>query len=205
MVKTMPSEQVLPMRTNGRIIYETKPKPVVSGVEAKQSQNHNQTRAVGKIIKGDRPKPPNWKCYPEAFKGRLDENGNWLSGVSRRLPKCRVCDGTLHKNENHECPGFTPKFIDHDEAWQQKQDAKRAEIRESNYNRPKKCISCDQVIHDEDEARWHDEHCCEDMPRGRHWYTDYDPIVGENDGHECYEDEPEDDYCEGDDDGYDCD
>ena len=153
MVKTMPSEQVLPMRTNGRIIYETKPKPVVSGVEAKQSQNHNQTRAVGKIIKGDRPKPPNWKCYPEAFKGQLDENGNWLSGVSRRLPKCRVCDGTLHKNENHECPGFTPKFIDHDEAWQQKQDAKRAEIRKSNYNRPKKCISCDQVIHDEDEAR----------------------------------------------------
>jgi hypothetical protein len=37
---------------------------------------------------------------------------------------------------------------------------------------------------------------------GRHWYTDYDPIVGDNDGHECYEDEPEDDYCEGDDDGY---
>ena len=32
-----------------------------------------------------------------------------------------------------------------------------------------------------------------------------DPIVGDNDGHECYEDEPEDDYCEGDDDGYDCD
>jgi len=66
-------------------------------------------------------------------------------------------------------------------------------------------IGCDQVIHDEDEARWHDEHCCEDMPRGRHCYTDYDPIVGDNDGHECYEDEPEDDYCEGDDDGYDCD
>lgn len=61
------------------------------------------------------------------------------------------------------------------------------------------------MIRDGDDARWHDEHCCADMPRGRHWHTDYDPIVGDNDGHECYEDEPEDDFCEGDDDGYDCD
>jgi hypothetical protein len=205
MVKTMPTEQVLPMRTKGRIIYESKPKPVVSGAEPSQKQQQNQTRARGTIVKGDRPLPPNWKCYPEAFKGRIDDKGSWLPCVSRRLPKCRVCDGTLHKNENHECEGFKPKFVERDEAWQQKQDAKRAEIRESNYSRPIKCAACHKVIHDQDDACWHEEHCHADSPRGRHWYTDLDPIVGDNDGHECYEDYVEPDYCEGSDDGYDCD
>lgn len=204
MVKTMPTEQVLPMRTKGRIIYETKPNLVVSGAEPSQKQQQNQTRAKGRIVKDDRPLPPNWKCYPTVFVvgKNIDEHGNWLGG---RLPRCKVCEGSLLPKENHVCDGFKPKYVEHDDAWHERQEAKRREIRESNYNRPKKCIGCDQVIHDEDEARWHDEHCCEDMPRGRHWYTDYDPIVGDNDGHECYEDEPEDDYCEGEDDGYDCD
>ena len=76
MVKTMPAGQVLPMRTKGRIIYETKSKPVVSGAEPSQKQQQNQTRARGTIVKGDRPLPPNWKCYPEAFKGRIDDKGN---------------------------------------------------------------------------------------------------------------------------------
>jgi hypothetical protein len=182
-------ELLYPAIPKGKLVYETKVVASKPKAEAKAKP------------RPDRP-VPNYICYPSAFPNYDPRTGK---GAPSPLPKCRVCEGTLHPQENHVCGGFTPKFIDHDEAWQQKQDAKRAEIRESNYNRPKKCIGCDQVIHDEDEARWHDEHCCEDMPRGKHWYTDYDPIVGDNDGHECYEDEPEDDYCEGDDDGYDCD
>jgi hypothetical protein len=149
------------------------------------------------VVKADPGPVPNRLAYKDtAFK-------DWKPGM--RVPKCRVCEGVLYPEENHVCSGFVPKYVEHDGAWHERPEAKRAEIRESNYNRPKKCIGCDQVIHDEDEARWHDEHCREDMPRGKHWYTDHDPIVGDNDGHECYEDYVEPDYCEGDDDEDDCD
>jgi hypothetical protein len=132
----------------------------------------------------------NKDTYPELYQQWLKTGG--------KLPKCRRCgDAVLHWNEPaHVCPGFKPKFPEFTPERAENWESKREAIRESNYNRPKKCIGCDQVIHDEDEARWHDEYCCFEMPRGRHWYTDYDPIVGDNDGHECYEDEPEDDYCE---------
>lgn len=139
---------------------------------------------------------PNRICYANtAFT-------NWKPGM--RVPPCRVCGGLLFPEENHECPGFTPKYVEHDDEWFEREEAKREAIRESNRNRPPKCAACHQVIRDEDDARYHDEYC-EVEPGERRWYTDYDPIVGDNDGHECNEDEPQEDYCEGDDDGYDCD
>jgi hypothetical protein len=200
MVKTMPSEQVLPMRTKGRIIYETKPKPVVSGAEPSQKQQQNQTRARGTIVKGDRPLPPNWKCYQEAFAGRVDENGNWLNGVSTRLPKCRVCGGTLHKNENHVCDGFVPKYEDFSPERLARLEQRRQDIHAARI-RPKGiwCGGCDALIESEDDARWHDEHCREGS------VVDHRAINGDEDDLSGYEDEPEDDYCEGDDDGHDCD
>ena len=192
------------MRTRRQGVMETPPedKPVGLAVEAiKFLKEREQRLAADRARKAAMP-VPNRICYAEtAFK-------NWKPGM--RIPPCKVCGDLLHPEENHVCSGFKPKYVEHDQDWQDRQDAKREEIRESNYNRPKKCLGCHQVIEGEgddglDNARWHDEHCCADMPRGCHWYTDYDPIVGDNDGHECYEDEPEDDYCEGDDDGYDCD
>lgn len=149
---------------------------------------------------------PNWRCYPTAFRVGMDvdERGNWLPDANRTPRKCRVCESVLHKDENHVCSGFVPKYVEHDDAWHERQDAKREAIRESNRNRPPKCAACHQVIRDADDARYHDEYCHVE-PGERRWYTDYDPIVGDNDGHECNEDEPEEDYCEGDDDGYDCD
>src|ERR1039458_2501088 len=177
------TEELYPAMPKGKLVYETK--VVASKPKATPKPDPRPHRPV-----------PNCICYANtAFL-------NWKPGD--RIPKCRVCEGLLHPEENHVCSGFVPKFIDHDNAWHQKQDAKRKEIQESNRNRPKKCAACHQVIRDEDDARYHDEYC-EIAPGGRRSYTDYDPIVGDNDGHECYEDYIEPDYCEGDDDGYDCD
>jgi hypothetical protein len=187
-------------RAKGRWVYESPENPIMVAAKKhqKQLQDQRQTNAAARAA---RP-VPNYICYPDAFRGRVDERGNWLGG---KVPKCRVCGYRLDPKDNHVCPGFTPKYVDHDDARHERQEAKQEEIRKSNQDRPVKCIGCHQVIRDGDDARRHDEHCCADMPRGRHWYTDYDPIVGDNDGHECYEDEPEEDYCEGNDDGYDCD
>jgi hypothetical protein len=153
------------MRPKGVVVTRPDKELVVGSLVAETKQ---LLKAKADHLSADRERRaaipvPNWKCYPQAFAGRVDDKGNWLPGVSRRLPDCHVCDGTLHKNENHVCEGFTPKYVEHDEAWEERQEAHRAEIREARLN---------GTVFDED------------------W---------------CDEDAPEEDYCEGDDDGYDCD
>lgn len=182
-------ELLYPAIPKGKLVYETKVVASKPKAEAKAKP------------RPDRP-VPNYICYPSAFPNYDPRTGK---GAPSPLPKCRVCEGTLHPQGNHVCDGFTPKFVEHDEVWEQKQEAKRKEITESNRTRFKKCSACHEIIRDHDDACWHEERCHADSPRGRHWYTDHDPIVGDNDGHECYEDYVEPDYCEGDDDGYDCD
>jgi hypothetical protein len=149
------------------------------------------------VVKADPGPVPNRIAYKDtAFR-------DWKPGM--RVPPCHVCGGLLFPEENHVCSGFVPKYVEHDDAWHERQEAKREEITESNRTRFKKCSACHEIIDDHDDVCWHEEHCHADSPRGRHWYTDHDPIVGDNDGHECYEDYVEPDYCEGSDDGYDCD
>lgn len=177
---------IYPMMPKGKLVYETK--VVATKPEPKQQQSQKQK---------PRPPAPNWKCYPMIFKigVNIDHNGNWLGG---KLPTCRVCEGLLPPKDNHVCSGFKPKYVENTPEREERWEEKRKLIRESNWNRPKKCIVCHEVMPDLDAANWHEEHCCfaNDLPRGKHWYTDYDPIVGDNDGHECYEDEPEEDWCE---------
>src|ERR1039458_1830682 len=77
-----------------------------SGLLAEQQQDQKQkpNRATtGVITKGEKKLPPNWKCYPELFKGRVSSTGEWLGG---KIPKCKRCAGLLHPDENHECPGY---------------------------------------------------------------------------------------------------
>src|ERR1022692_756247 len=105
----MADDMVYPMRAKGKIIAREEPDG--SGALAKQGQPQKQNtdqRQRGKIISGDRPLPPNWICYPDAFKGLVDEHGNWLGKGT--VPKCRVCQGLLHPKENHVCPGYHPKY-----------------------------------------------------------------------------------------------
>ena len=172
------------LKTGGKVLTADERLAMIQ--KAKQGQKPT-------VVKADLGPVPNRIAYKDtAFK-------DWKPGM--RVPKCQVCEGVLYPEENHVCSGFTPKYVEHYDAWRQEQNAKREAIRESNHNHPKKCAVCHQVICDEDDARYHDEYC-EIEAGGRRWYTDYDPIVGDNDGHECYEDYLEPDYCEGSDDGY---
>jgi hypothetical protein len=173
------------LKTGGKVLTADERLAMIQ--KAKQGQKPT-------VVKADPGPVPNRIAYKDtAFK-------DWKPGM--RVPKCRVCEGVLYPEENHVCSGFVPKYVEHDDEWFEREEAKREAIRESNRNRPPKCAACHQVIRDVDDARYHDEYCHVE-PGERRWYTDYDPIVGDNDGHECNEDEPEEDYCEGDDDGYD--
>ncbi len=78
----------------------------VLGAEARKRQQQNQNQDQNQkpvIVKGEKKPLPNWKCYEELFRGRVDKHGNWLGG---RLPKCRRCAATLQPEEHHDCPGY---------------------------------------------------------------------------------------------------
>lgn len=189
------------IRRQGVVVMEP-PKEMTVGNLVAEAKQILADKKLASIERRESRPLTNKDTYRELYE-------KWLANGKGKIPTCRRCgDAVLHWNEPaHVCEGFKPKFVEHDDAWHEKQEARRAEIRASNQDRPKKCIVCHEVIRDYDDACYHEEHCCfaNDLLRGRYWYTDYDPIVGDNDGHECYEDEPEEDYCEGDDDGYDCD
>jgi hypothetical protein len=181
-------------RPKGVVVYRSPVNAVAVAAKQHQKQLQEQKREAA-AKRAARP-VPNYLCYPEAFKGRVDENGNWLGGL---LPKCRVCEDILPPKENHVCSGFKPKYVEHDEDWQERQAAKREEIRAAKRHRVITCSGCDAEIHDLEEALWHDEHCEADRVRERRAINDDDDDLS------GYEDEPEEDYCEGDDDGYYCD
>jgi hypothetical protein len=90
------------MRTKGTVVKREKPAPAVPVAD------QSEERKLGTIVRGDRPEPPNWICYHEAFKGLVDEKGRWLG--KGRVPKCRVCRGWLQPEENHKCPGYMPRM-----------------------------------------------------------------------------------------------
>jgi hypothetical protein len=96
------------MRPKGLIISDSslERNSIVEGAKQRQRQlqQQKQERAVA-----DRQRrydhAPNWICYPEVFRDRVDENGNWLGG---KVPPCIKCKGLLHPNEHHICPGYMP-------------------------------------------------------------------------------------------------
>lgn len=89
------------MRTKGVVTRRAAPLPPPTPTP--------EGRAVGKQTKGERPPVPNWIAYKNIvfFVGKnVDEEGNWLGG---KIPRCKVCDGWLHPQENHKCPGYMPR------------------------------------------------------------------------------------------------
>jgi hypothetical protein len=138
---------------------------------------------------------PNYICYATtAFK-------NWKPGD--KIPPCKLCGGLLHRGENHKCDGYQPKYVERTEETKQRWEAEREEIRETRESMliaPPKCSVCGEEMEDFEVGEWHfEDHGGE--PEKEHYALDGEPD-GDLDG---YEDEPEEDYCEGDDDGYDCD
>lgn len=147
---------------------------------------------------------PNRICYAgTAFK-------NWKPGMP--VPPCRVCGDLLHPEENHVCPGFKPKYVEHDEASHERQEARREEIRASKTKAVPTCDECGAEMPTLEDGQWHEEYCVTDETRiKRHEdrlqarYANHNAVNGDEDDLSGYEDEPEEDYCEGEDDGYDCD
>jgi hypothetical protein len=153
------------------------------------------------IARAERP-VPNIICYAEtAFKG-------WVPGM--KLPKCERCEGILFPNENHDCPvksgteEFQRKYVEHTPERRERWEARREEIRESRREgQGVFCSECNQLLDCPEDAEWHfEDHG--GKPERNHCAIDGEPdgdLDGYDDDLTGYEDEPEEDHCEGDDDG----
>ena len=188
-----------PQRAKGVVTYRSPVNPNILAAEelAKQKEEQRRERAAARAA----TPVPNWICYQNIlfFVGKnVDEKGNWLGGL---LPPCKRCGERIHPKDNHVCPGFTPKYVERTEETEQRWEAKREEIRETRRaQRGVFCTECGDLLEDPEDAQWHYE------DHGGKPYREHYAVDGEPDGDlDGYEDEPEEDYCEGDDDGYDCD
>jgi hypothetical protein len=196
------------MRAKGVVVTLPETKPVGLAVAAKKILAERKARLDADRARKAAIPVPNYKCYPDAFKQYDPKTGRWTGG---RLPKCRVCGDTLQPTENHTCPGFQPKYVEHDDAWHERQDARREEIRASK-TKIVTCDGCGAALPTLEGAQWHEEYCVTDEVRAQRYenrmqarYAHHNAINGDEDDLSGYEDEQEEDYCEGDDDGYDCD
>jgi hypothetical protein len=126
----------------------------------------------------------------------------WKANGGGKLPKCKRCrEYTIHWDEPaHVCEGYKPQFVEHTPERKERWEAEREEIRESRRQlKAVMCSVCGEILECPEDAEWHwEQH--EGKPEREHYAIDGEPD-GDLDG---YEDEPEEDYCEGDDDGYDC-
>jgi hypothetical protein len=101
------------MRPKGIKGEQTPVGPVLR--EAEQwLREREEAQAKKAEARANRP-VPNYICYPEVWKGRVDNHGNWLDGVSRAPTHCRRCGlylgGPL---DNHQCEGFMPQYPEWD-------------------------------------------------------------------------------------------
>ena len=133
------------MRPKGVIVYRSPNNLVAEEARRnqKQKQLQRQERAAARAA---RP-VPNYLCYRELFAGRVDENGNWIG--PGKLPRCRKCDRWLEPKQNHQCPGFRPKFSDRD-------PKDRMELRKAAWL--------------EGDGDWDDDQYDETTPDDREWW-----------------------------------
>jgi hypothetical protein len=188
-----------PQRAKGVVTYRSPENPNI--LAAKQLQKQKQEEAAARRAARYSQPVPNWIAYKDiVFKVgvNVDETGRWLGG---KLPPCKVCGGILPPREHHVCSSFQPKFVEYTPERKERWEAKREEIREARrLNRGVFCSECGDLLECPEDAQWHFE------DHGGKPYREHYALDGEHDGDlDGYEDEPEEDYCEGDDDGYDCD
>lgn len=179
------------MRPKGVMVYRSPKNPVAE--EAKKEQRQKQERlAAARAARAERP-VPNYICYSFLFPDYDPKTGR---GAPSPLPKCKVCrEAVLHPQEHHVCEGFTPMYKERTEEDHERWEARREEIRESRRGRGVYCSECNELMEDPEDAQWHREDH-EGKPQREHY-----ALCGEPDGDlEGYEDEPEDDWCDEDED-----
>jgi hypothetical protein len=120
------------MRPQGKVLFDDTlvPNPIVD--EAKKQQRQKQE--LIRLRREARPERPllNKDRYPEMYAKWL----KWYPSGYGKQPKCPVCrEATIFWNEEaHECPGFSPMYQEHDQAWQDRWEARREMIREAKRN-----------------------------------------------------------------------
>jgi hypothetical protein len=176
------------MRAMGKVLFDdtTVSNPIAEEAKKRQRQTQEELRAR-REARAQRPLL-NRDRYPNLY-------AKWLEGKAKgysRQPKCPVCrEATLHWDEPaHECEGFKPMFVEHDEESRERMEAKREAIREARFD-PERLM---ELRH----ARM--EMIREARLNGELYGMEEDYCEGEDDGYEC-----EDDGVYGDDDGWDCD
>jgi hypothetical protein len=139
------------MRTKGAVLFDDTlvSNPVVDEAKKRQRQKQEESRFRA-AERRERP-VPNYICYAAAFPN-FDPVTH--TGAPCPLPKCRVCrDGVLHPMEHHNCPGFTPMFVEHDDAWKERMEARREAKRNGTFFSDDE----DEPEEDEPEEDWCDE------------------------------------------------
>ena len=183
---------------------DSKRKPTAGSIwaQAKAILAAKAEKSAARKAERDSRPVPNYICYPAAFPNFDPKTGR---GAPSPLPPCNVCGDRLQPMENHKCSGiWKPKYEVFTDKRKDRLEQRRDEIREVKRDEMCQvpvCSVCGEEIHDyweDGQIHW-DEH--EGRPVKAHRAVDAEPD-GDLDG---YEDEPEEDYCEGDDDGYDCD
>jgi hypothetical protein len=162
----------------------------------KQLEQKREETAARREARANAP-VPNYICYSWLFPDFDPKTGK---GAPSPLPKCKKCEGPIFPMEHHVCSGFKPKYVEHTPERRERWEAKREEIRESRPERRIVCSVCGEELPEPEDAE-------------EHWYNheggaqrERYAVDGEHDGDlDGYDDVPEEDYCEGDDDGYDCD
>jgi hypothetical protein len=173
-------------RPKGVVVYRSPENSLVAEAEKNQKQERLrlQTERAERADRRAERGVPNYICYSFLFPNYDPQTGK---GCPRPLPKCRVCEGILHPQENHKCEGFTPKYVEHDDEWRERQEAKREYAREMRREQRVEYRAARlEMIR---EARENGE-----------LYGREDDGHEDDDGWEC-----EDDGVYGDDDGWDCD
>ncbi len=177
-------------RTRGIAVEApVKPKGYLA-VEADRILAEREERRKAAAIARAEREVPNTICYKEAF-------ADWKPGD--KVPRCNRCDGLLHPGENHKCEGYKPKY----EVWSDERKelaaARREATREARQPNRIVCSVCGDEIPEYEDAEWHwEDH--EGRPEREHH-----AVNGDEDDLSGYEDYDDGDYCEGDDDGWDCD
>ena len=188
------------------IVYKSPKNPNVDAAKAKL-----KAEAEEKAARRERylnAPVPNYICYSWLFPN-FDPKTH--RGAPSPLPKCVKCDGTIFPMEHHDAATcvFTPKYVEHTPERKEHSEARREEIRKANHeesreNTVPRCSECGIELPEYEDFLAHaaEEHEGIRVKPVRN----YRAVDGEPDGDlDGYDDEPEEDYCEGDDDGYDCD
>ena len=149
-------------RPKGTVIYDSTltSNPLAIAATAHQKQLEAERRAAAE--KRAAKPVPNRVCYAQLYE---EWKARVAAGGSRKLPKCKRCDGIIRWEENHQCEGFKPKFVEHDQEWHERQDARREEIRKTKHHRETPtCKWCAIELPEWEDYDAHMSEGCPEMP-----------------------------------------